>query len=323
MEVKTVIERDLGATPPIQVSSCFIAASKVAKEARTAEQAALLAESDALCEEVLAADILVILSPVYMFNIVPTLATYFALIGREGITYKSPEGPDPGLLKGKRAILGLAYGAPVANDLPVQTCKAALGFLGITQVDCIAATSTCDAAASLAGVAAAIGALSFAPPAALTDAERARRERTYIMIKPDGVQRGLVGEIIQRFERKGFQLVAMKVMQPSLELAKVHYQDLSKKGFYMGLCKFLSSSPVVCMIWQGIDAVKSGRTVLGATRPQDSTPGSVRGDYAVDVGRNLCHGSDAVDSAEREIALWFKPEEIVKWKKTVEDWIYE
>ncbi|KAK2727080.1 nucleoside diphosphate kinase-like [Artemia franciscana] len=151
----------------------------------------------------------------------------------------------------------------------------------------------------------------------------ANRERTYIMIKPDGVQRGLVGEIIKRFEQKGFKLVALKFLQPSEELLRKHYADLSARPFFPGLVKYMASGPVVAMVWEGLNAVKTGRQMLGETNPADSKPGTIRGDYCIQVGRNICHGSDAVESAEKEIALWFKPEELVSWKPAEESWVYE
>merc|ERR1712244_187678 len=125
-------------------------------------------------------------------------------------------------------------------------------------------------------------------------------ERTFIMIKPDGVHRGIVGEIIKRFENKGFKLVAMKLMQASTELLENHYADLSKKPFFPGLVKYMASGPVVAMVWEGLNVVKTGRVMLGETNPADSKPGTIRGDFAVQVGRNICHGSDAVESAEKE-----------------------
>merc|ERR1711988_1111364 len=131
------------------------------------------------------------------------------------------------------------------------------------------------------------------------------RERTFIMLKPDGVQRGLVGEIIKRFEQKGFKLVAMKFMQASEDHLKNHYADLSSKQFFGGLVKYMASGPVVPMVWQGTGVVKTGRVMLGETNPKDSRPGTIRGDYCVEIGRNICHGSDAVDSANHEIGLWF------------------
>jgi nucleoside-diphosphate kinase len=148
-------------------------------------------------------------------------------------------------------------------------------------------------------------------------------ERTFIMIKPDGVHRGIVGEIIKRFENKGFKLVAMKFMQASVEHLEKHYADLSKKPFFPGLVKYMASGPVVAMVWEGLNVVKTGRVMLGETNPADSKPGTIRGDFAVQVGRNICHGSDAVESANHEIALWFKPEELVSWESAQKDWIYE
>lgn len=148
-------------------------------------------------------------------------------------------------------------------------------------------------------------------------------ERTFIAVKPDGVQRGLVGEIIARFERKGFKLVALKMLKPSTEQAQGHYTDLSAKPFFNSLVEYFSSGPIVGMVWEGKNVVKSGRVLLGATNPADSLPGTIRGDYAVDVGRNVCHGSDAVESAQREIAFWFKPEELVSWTSHSANQIYE
>eukprot|EP00091_Calanus_sinicus_P017099 TRINITY_DN368_c0_g1_i10.p1 TRINITY_DN368_c0_g1~~TRINITY_DN368_c0_g1_i10.p1 ORF type:complete len:152 (-),score=36.02 TRINITY_DN368_c0_g1_i10:83-538(-) len=148
-------------------------------------------------------------------------------------------------------------------------------------------------------------------------------ERTFIMIKPDGVHRGIVGEIIKRFENKGFKLVAMKFMQATVEHLEKHYADLSKKPFFAGLVKYMASGPVVAMVWEGLNAVKTGRVMLGETNPADSLPGTIRGDFAVHVGRNICHGSDAVESANQEIALWFKPEELTAWESAQKDWVYE
>eukprot|EP00293_Proteomonas_sulcata_P019316 CAMPEP_0184289642 /NCGR_PEP_ID=MMETSP1049-20130417/2049_1 /TAXON_ID=77928 /ORGANISM="Proteomonas sulcata, Strain CCMP704" /LENGTH=144 /DNA_ID=CAMNT_0026596519 /DNA_START=32 /DNA_END=466 /DNA_ORIENTATION=+ len=143
------------------------------------------------------------------------------------------------------------------------------------------------------------------------------------MIKPDGVQRGLVSKIIARFEEKGFKLCALKFMQADEALLKEHYGDLSSKPFFAGLVEYMKSGPVVPMVWEGDGVVKAGRTLLGATKPSDSLPGSIRGDYCIDVGRNICHGSDAVESAQKEIALWFKPEEVCDWAHHSEAWVYE
>ncbi|KAI4518284.1 nucleoside diphosphate kinase [Schizophyllum commune] len=147
-------------------------------------------------------------------------------------------------------------------------------------------------------------------------------ERTYIMIKPDGVQRGLVGKIIQRFEERGFKLVAMKLVHASVEHLEKHYGDLAGKPFFPGLVKYMASGPVVAMVWQGLDAVKTGRSMLGATNPLASAPGSIRGDFALAVGRNICHGSDSVENAEKEIKLWF-PEGTIQYTNVNEQWIFE
>merc|ERR1711863_202193 len=149
------------------------------------------------------------------------------------------------------------------------------------------------------------------------------RERTFIMLKPDAVQRGLVGDIIKRFEQKGFKLVALKMMHASEELLKEHYADLAKKPFFPGLVKYMNSGPVVPMVWEGNNVVKTGRVMLGETNPANSAPGTIRGDFCIDVGRNICHGSDAVESAQKEIALWFKDEELMSYKHAAESWIYE
>merc|ERR1711990_609386 len=151
----------------------------------------------------------------------------------------------------------------------------------------------------------------------------ANNERTFIMLKPDAVHRGLVGDIIKRFEQKGFKLVAMKFMHADEELLKKHYADLSSKKFFPGLIKYMSSGPVVPMVWEGLNVVKTGRVMLGATNPADSAPGTIRGDHSIQVGRNICHGSDSVESANHEIALWFKPEELVNWDPVAEKWVYE
>ncbi|CAB9514802.1 Nucleoside diphosphate kinase B (Fragments) [Seminavis robusta] len=147
-------------------------------------------------------------------------------------------------------------------------------------------------------------------------------EQTYIMIKPDGVQRGLVGEIIKRFEQKGYKLVAMKLTSPGEEHMKKHYADLSSKGFFAGLIAYMTSGPVVAMVWEGKNAVAEGRKMLGATMPSESAMGTIRGDYCIEVGRNICHGSDAVESAKKEIALWF-PEGVTSWSSCESSWVYE
>jgi nucleoside-diphosphate kinase len=142
------------------------------------------------------------------------------------------------------------------------------------------------------------------------------------MIKPDGVQRGLVGEIIKRFEAKGYKLIAMKLTAPGKEHMEKHYADLATKKFFPGLIQYMTSGPVVGMVWQGKNAVLEGRKMLGATMPTDSAMGTIRGDFCIEVGRNICHGSDAVESAEHEIALWF-PEGVSEWTSCANPWVYE
>merc|ERR1740130_1790772 len=148
-------------------------------------------------------------------------------------------------------------------------------------------------------------------------------ERTFIAIKPDGVQRRLIGNIIARFEAKGFRLAAMRVMTPSKEKAAGHYADLSKKAFFGGLVNFFSSGPICAMVWEGKGAIKTGRVMLGATNPADSLPGTIRGDLCVDMGRNICHGSDSPDAAKHEINFWFSPQEIQNWTPATHSWVYE
>ena len=125
----------------------------------------------------------------------------------------------------------------------------------------------------------------------------------FIAVKPDGVQRGLVGKIICRFEEKGFRLCAMKMMTASQDLLEMHFVDLSSKPFFPKLVEFMLSGPVVAMVWEGKGAVKTDRKMLGETNPVDSLPGTIRGDYCIDIGRNICHRSDSVETAKKEIAL--------------------
>ncbi|KAI7989335.1 hypothetical protein LOK49_LG13G01006 [Camellia lanceoleosa] len=154
------------------------------------------------------------------------------------------------------------------------------------------------------------------------EAHAAEMERTFIAIKPDGVQRGLISEIISRFERKGFKLVAIKIVVPSKQFAQKHYHDLKERPFFNGLCDFLSSGPVIAMVWEGEGVIKYGRKLIGATDPQKSEPGTIRGDLAVVVGRNIIHGSDGPETAKDEINLWFKPEELVNYTSNAEKWVY-
>ncbi|MCJ1425565.1 nucleoside diphosphate kinase [Sticta canariensis] len=151
----------------------------------------------------------------------------------------------------------------------------------------------------------------------------AASEQTFIAIKPDGVQRGLVGDIISRFEKRGYKLAAIKLVTPSKEHLEKHYEDLSEKPFFKGLVTYMLSGPICAMVWEGRDAVKTGRTLLGATNPLASAPGTIRGDYAIDVGRNVCHGSDSVENAKKEISLWFNKDDVIAYKQSQFDWIYE
>ncbi|KAH0631862.1 hypothetical protein JD844_019745 [Phrynosoma platyrhinos] len=156
-----------------------------------------------------------------------------------------------------------------------------------------------------------------------TSAYTGVNERTFLAIKPDGVQRHLVGEIIWRFEKKGFKLVAMKLMQASEDLLKEHYISLRGLPFYTRLVKYMSSGPVVAMVWQGLEVVNTARTMIGETNPADSKPGTIRGDFCIEVGKNVIHGSDSVESAQREISLWFRTDELTCWEDSTEHWIYE
>ncbi|MBF7082705.1 nucleoside-diphosphate kinase [Desulfallas sp. Bu1-1] len=148
-------------------------------------------------------------------------------------------------------------------------------------------------------------------------------ERTYVMIKPDGVQRNLVGEIIARFEQKGLKIVALKMLQISRELAERHYGEHKGKPFFEPLVAYITSGPVVAMVLEGKDAVRTVRDMMGATNPLKAAPGTIRGTYGMDIGRNVVHGSDSVESANREIGLFFTPEEIVEYQRAVDSWIYE
>jgi nucleoside-diphosphate kinase len=153
--------------------------------------------------------------------------------------------------------------------------------------------------------------------------EDKRAERTFVMIKPDGVQRGLVGSIIKRFEKRGYKLIAMKMTSPSKEHLETHYEDLKSKKFFPDLISYMLMGPVVAMVWQGTAAVATGRKIVGATNPFDSTPGTVRGDFCIETGRNVIHASDAVESAEKEIKLWFTEEEVKPWNRDSDKWVYE
>lgn len=148
-------------------------------------------------------------------------------------------------------------------------------------------------------------------------------ERTFLMIKPDGVQRGLVGEIIRRYETKGFTLIGLKIMTVSQELAEKHYDVHRDKSFFKGLVEFITSGPVVAMVWEGDGVVASARKLIGATNPLTAESGTIRGDYGITIGRNIIHGSDAIETARTEIALWFKDEELTSWESSMKRWLYE
>ncbi len=148
-------------------------------------------------------------------------------------------------------------------------------------------------------------------------------EQTYIMVKPDGVQRNLVGKIISRFEEKGYKLVAMKLMRLSEGQAREHYQEHVNKPFFAGLLEYITSGPVVVMVWQGKDVVTAARRMMGKTNPLEAAPGTIRGDYGLDIGRNVIHGADSVESARREIKIYFSEEEILSYDKSAESWLYE
>ncbi|MDM9583355.1 MULTISPECIES: nucleoside-diphosphate kinase [unclassified Nostoc] len=148
-------------------------------------------------------------------------------------------------------------------------------------------------------------------------------ERTFLAIKPDGVQRGLVGEIIRRFETKGFTLVGLKLLKVSRELAEQHYGVHRERPFFGGLVEFITSSPVVAMVWEGDGVIASARKIIGATNPLTAEPGTIRGDFGLNIGRNLIHGSDAPETAQQEIALWFKDEELVSWQPHLTPWLHE
>jgi len=148
-------------------------------------------------------------------------------------------------------------------------------------------------------------------------------ERTFLAVKPDGVQRQLVGEIIRRYESKGFKLVGLKLLQPTRELAEKHYAVHKERPFFSGLVDFITSGPVVAMVWEGDGVVASARKIIGATNPLTAEPGTIRGDYGANIGRNIIHGSDAIETAHTEIALWFNSEELVDWQSSLASWIYE
>ncbi|KAM9745032.1 nucleoside diphosphate kinase 3 isoform 2-T2 [Menidia menidia] len=146
-------------------------------------------------------------------------------------------------------------------------------------------------------------------------------ERTFIAVKPDGVQRKLVGDIVRRFEKRGFKLVGLKLVQASEHLLREHYCNLKSKPFFNRLISYMSSGPVILMVWQGLDVVKTAHKMMGETNPAESQPGTIRGDYCVEVDKNLIHGSDSVESAQTEISLWFGQNELHRWESSSRQWI--
>jgi nucleoside-diphosphate kinase len=152
---------------------------------------------------------------------------------------------------------------------------------------------------------------------------RSMVEKTLVLVKPDGVQRGLIGDVITRLERRGLRMVGAKFMQVSQNLAETHYAIHKGKPFYEGLIRYITSAPVMAMVWEGPNAVAAVRQTMGATRPTEAAPGSLRHDFALEVGRNLTHASDSVENGEAEVSLWFQPAEMVAWQRAVDPWIFE
>lgn len=148
-------------------------------------------------------------------------------------------------------------------------------------------------------------------------------ERTLVLVKPDGVQRGLIGEVISRLERRGLRLVGAKFMRVNRQLAETHYAIHKGKPFYDGLIAYITSAPVMAMVWEGPSAIAAVRQTMGATRPTEAAPGTVRHDLALEVGRNLTHASDEPGNAQAEVALWFSSEELVDWQREVDRWVFE
>lgn len=148
-------------------------------------------------------------------------------------------------------------------------------------------------------------------------------ERSLVLVKPDGVQRGLIGEVIARLERRGLRLVASKFLNVSKDLAEKHYAEHKGKPFYNGLIEYITSAPVMAMVWEGSDAVAAIRQTMGATKPTEAAPGSLRHDFALQIGRNLTHASDKPERGEQEVALWFNENELISWQRDVDRWVFE
>ena len=148
-------------------------------------------------------------------------------------------------------------------------------------------------------------------------------ERSLVLVKPDGVQRALMGEVISRLERRGLRLIGAKFLQVSKELAETHYAIHKGKPFYEGLISYITSAPVMAMVWEGPNAIAAIRQTMVSTRPTEAAPGSLRHDFALEVGRNLTHASDTPENGEKEVSLWFRPEELVSWERAVDRWVFE
>jgi nucleoside-diphosphate kinase len=148
-------------------------------------------------------------------------------------------------------------------------------------------------------------------------------ESSLVLIKPDGVQRGLIGEVITRLERRGLRLLAVKFTNVSIKLAETHYSIHKGKTFYPGLIKYITSGPVLAMVWEGPNAVSAIRQTMGSTRPTEAAPGSIRHDFALEVSRNLTHASDTPENGIKEVAIWFSPSELVRWDRDIDKWVFE
>lgn len=148
-------------------------------------------------------------------------------------------------------------------------------------------------------------------------------ERTLVLVKPDGVQRGLIGEVIKRLENRGLRLIGGKFIQVTRDLAEEHYGIHKDKPFYETLLDYITSAPVMAMAWDGPDAVKAVRQTMGATRPTEAAPGSIRHDFGLEIGRNLTHASDSTENGRKEVALWFSEEEILDWDQAISPWVLE
>ncbi|KAJ9505876.1 hypothetical protein QJQ45_010054 [Haematococcus lacustris] len=232
------------------------------------------------------------------------------------------------VLKCLRAAAGRAQWAPTGLCVSRAAATSSQAFRFGSSAGSLAAAAVCGLAL-FTGAETMMSIGGFAHEAMASTCS----ERTFIAIKPDGVHRGLMAEIMKRFEAKGYKLVGggrphsqrvgIKLVVPTADLAGAHYAEHNGKPFYPKLVNFLSSGPVLAMVWEGKEAIKYGRSMIGATNPLASAPGTIRGDFGVDVGRNIVHGSDSVESAQREIALWFKPEELAEWDPVAAPWIYE